>query len=73
MGGRDGERAARVRVLCSDRVWIVQDKESVELAHRCTERELAEVREKLSATSRSLGACNSNCAQQESTVCSLRG
>ncbi len=51
----------------------MQDKEAAELANRCTERELAEVREKLAVTSRSLGACTTNCAQQESAICSLRG
>ncbi|KAE8750207.1 hypothetical protein FOCC_FOCC003015 [Frankliniella occidentalis] len=51
---------------------VKQDKEAVEMAHRCTERELSEVREKLAVTSRSLGACTTSCAQQESAICSLR-
>lgn len=43
------------------------------MQHRVTERELHELKEKLSISNRSLGSASGNIAQQESIICQLRG
>lgn len=41
--------------------------------NRVMERELNELREKLACSTRSLGSATGNIAQQEGTICQLRG
>ncbi|KAK9891618.1 hypothetical protein WA026_015581 [Henosepilachna vigintioctopunctata] len=49
-----------------------QEKESLEIQHRSMDRELTELKEKLSFSNRSLGSASGNLAQQEATLCQLR-
>ncbi|ENN80621.1 hypothetical protein YQE_02963, partial [Dendroctonus ponderosae] len=49
-----------------------QEKEALEMQHRVTERELNEIKEKLSISTRNLGSASGNIAQQESLICQLR-
>lgn len=50
-----------------------QEKECLEMQQRVMERELTELRDKLSAATRSLGTASTNIAQHETTICQLRG
>lgn len=50
-----------------------QEKEAIEMHHRVAERELNDLKEKLSASNRSLGNASGSIAQQESQICQLRG
>ncbi|CAG9761995.1 unnamed protein product [Ceutorhynchus assimilis] len=49
-----------------------QEKEALEMQNRVVERELSELKEKLSISNRSLGSASGNIAQQESIICQLR-
>ncbi|XP_045480257.1 coiled-coil domain-containing protein 170 [Harmonia axyridis] len=64
------QRQAASQALEIDR--LKQEKESLEMLHRSNERELVELREKLSYSNKSLGSASGNLAQQEATVCQLR-
>lgn len=50
-----------------------QEKDALEMHQRVSERELAELREKLAQSTRSLGSASGNIVTQESTICQLRG
>lgn len=65
------QRQSASQLLDLDR--LRQEKEAVEMHHRVVEREAAELREKLASSNRSLGSASGNIAQQESTICQLRG
>lgn len=65
------QRQAAAQILEIDR--LRQEKESLEMQFRVTERELNELKEKLSFSNRSLGTATGNIAQQESLICQLRG
>lgn len=65
------QRQSAAQLLELDR--LRQDKENLEMHNRVMERELNELREKLSCSTRSLGSASGNIAQQESTICQLRG
>ncbi|XP_063235771.1 coiled-coil domain-containing protein 170 isoform X2 [Bacillus rossius redtenbacheri] len=64
------QRQAASHLLEIDR--IRQEKENLEMQQRVTERELSELREKLSLSNRSLSSATNNVAVQESTICQLR-
>ncbi|CAB3378946.1 Hypothetical predicted protein [Cloeon dipterum] len=49
-----------------------QDKETLEMQHRVTERELSDLREKISVTSRTLGNATGSLAAQEAQMAQLR-
>lgn len=65
------QRQSAAQILEIDR--LRQEKESLEMQHRVTERELNELKEKLSLSNRSLGNASGNIAQQEAMICQLRG
>lgn len=65
------QRQSATQILEIDR--LRQEKESLEMQHRVTERELSELKEKLALSSRSLGSATGNIAQQEAMICQLRG
>jgi len=50
-----------------------QEKESLEMQQRVTDRELSDLKEKLAMSNRSLGSASGNIAQAESLICQLRG
>lgn len=52
---------------------LKQEKETLEMQNRGHERELLELREKLSFSNKSLGSASGNLAQQEATIVQLRG
>ncbi|ERL92853.1 hypothetical protein D910_10160 [Dendroctonus ponderosae] len=64
------QRQSAVQILEIDR--LRQEKEALEMQHRVTERELNEIKEKLSISTRNLGSASGNIAQQESLICQLR-
>ncbi|XP_068907810.1 coiled-coil domain-containing protein 170 isoform X2 [Tenebrio molitor] len=64
------QRQSAAQVLEIDR--LRQEKESLEMQHRVMERDLNELKEKLSFSNRSLGSASGNIAQQEGTICQLR-
>uniref|UniRef100_V5FY46 Coiled-coil domain-containing protein n=1 Tax=Anoplophora glabripennis TaxID=217634 RepID=V5FY46_ANOGL len=64
------QRQSATQILEIDR--LRQEKESLEMQHRVTERELSELKEKLAMSSRSLGSATGNIAQQEAMICQLR-
>ncbi|KAG5886628.1 hypothetical protein JTB14_013075 [Gonioctena quinquepunctata] len=64
------QRQSAAQILEIDR--LRQEKESVEMQHRVTERELNELKDKLASSSRSLGNASGNIAQQEALICQLR-
>ncbi|VVC45309.1 Hypothetical protein CINCED_3A007243 [Cinara cedri] len=51
---------------------LKQEKEHLEMQQRVTERELSDLRDKLTATNRSLGLASNNIASQEATIFTLR-
>lgn len=65
------QRQSASQLLDLDR--LKQEKDAIELHQRVTERELLEVKDKLVASNRSLGSAGTNIAQQESTICQLKG
>lgn len=65
------QRQSAAQILEIDR--LRQEKESLEMQYRVTERELNELKEKLALSSRSLGSATGNIAQQEAMICQLRG
>lgn len=65
------QRQSAAQLLELDR--LRQEKESLEMHQRVMERELSETKEKLAASNRSLGSASGNIAQQEATICQLRG
>lgn len=65
------QRQSASQLLDLDR--LRQDKENLEMHNRVMERELNELREKLTCSTRSLGNASGNIAQQEATICQLRG
>lgn len=65
------QRQSAAQILEIDR--LRQEKDSVEMQHRVMERELNEIKEKLAVSNRSLGSASGNIAQQESTICQIRG
>lgn len=65
------QRQSASQLLDLDR--LKQDKDALELHQRVTERELMEAKDKLVASTRSLGSAGTNLAQQEATICQLRG
>ncbi|KAI4463609.1 tsec-2-related [Holotrichia oblita] len=64
------QRQSASQLLDLDR--LKQEKDAIELHQRVTERELLEVKDKLVASTRSLGSAGTNIAQQESTICQLK-
>jgi chromosome segregation ATPase len=52
---------------------LLQDKETLEMQHRVAERELTELREKITMTSRTLGNATGSLAAQEAQMSQLRG
>lgn len=50
-----------------------QEKESLEMQQRVTDRELSDLKEKLAMSNRNLGSASGNIAQAESLICQLRG
>ncbi|XP_030767167.1 coiled-coil domain-containing protein 170-like [Sitophilus oryzae] len=64
------QRQSANQIIEIDR--LRQEKESLEMQHRVTERELLELKEKLAMSTRSLGSASGNIAQQESLICQLR-
>ncbi|KAB0799166.1 hypothetical protein PPYR_07046 [Photinus pyralis] len=64
------QRQTASQLLEIDR--LRQEKESLEMQFRVSEREGIDLREKLSSTTRNLGSASSNVAQLEATVCQLR-
>ncbi|KAK5643627.1 hypothetical protein RI129_007472 [Pyrocoelia pectoralis] len=64
------QRQSASQLLEIDR--LRQEKESLEMQYRVSEREGIDLREKLSSTTRNLGSASSNVAQLEATVCQLR-
>ncbi|KAJ8953106.1 hypothetical protein NQ318_013450 [Aromia moschata] len=64
------QRQSATQILELDR--LRQEKESLEMQHRVMERELMELREKLTMSNRSLGNANDNVAQHEAMICQLR-
>lgn len=65
------QRQSAAQILEIDR--LRQEKESIEMQHRVTERELNELKEKLALSNRSLGSASGNIAQQEAMICQIRG
>lgn len=65
------QRQSANQILEIDR--IRQEKESLELQHRITERDFNELKEKLALSNRSLASASGNLAQHENTICQLRG
>lgn len=65
------QRQSASQIMELDR--LRQEKETLEMQQRVTERELSEIKEKLASCNRSLGSASGNIAQQESTICQLRG
>lgn len=49
------------------------EKEDLEMHQRVAERDIHDLREKLADSTRSLGNASGNIAQQESTICNIRG
>ncbi|KAF5292491.1 hypothetical protein FQR65_LT01635 [Abscondita terminalis] len=64
------QRQSSFQILEIDR--LKQEKETIEMQYRVTERENIDLREKLSSTTRNLGSASGNLAQLEATVCQLR-
>nr|CAI5855774.1 unnamed protein product [Callosobruchus analis] len=64
------QRQTASQILEIDR--LRQEKESLEMQQRVTERELNEMKEKLSIANRTLGSATGNISQQESMICQLR-
>ncbi|VEN42414.1 unnamed protein product [Callosobruchus maculatus] len=64
------QRQTASQILEIDR--LRQEKESLEMQQRVTERELNELKEKLSIANRTLGSATGNISQQESMICQLR-
>jgi len=52
---------------------LLQDKETLDMQQRVTERELADLREKIALTSRTLGNATGSLAAQEAQMAQLRG
>jgi predicted nucleic acid-binding Zn-ribbon protein len=65
------QRQAASHLLELDR--LRQEKESLEMQQRVAERDLMDLRDKLSASNRSLGSATENIASQETSICQLRG
>lgn len=65
------QRQSAAQLIELDR--LRQEKEALEMHQRVTERENNELKEKLSVCNRSLTSTTGNVAQQESTICQLRG
>nr|CAH7715455.1 unnamed protein product [Callosobruchus chinensis] len=71
IGDRESlQRQTASQILEIDR--LRQEKESLEMQQRVTERELNEMKEKLSIANRTLGSATGNISQQESMICQLR-
>ncbi|XP_023723105.1 coiled-coil domain-containing protein 170 isoform X3 [Cryptotermes secundus] len=64
------QRQAATHLLELDR--LRQEKESLEMQQRVAERELIDLREKLSIANRSLTSATDNIASQETSICQLR-
>ncbi|XP_075229357.1 uncharacterized protein LOC142329003 [Lycorma delicatula] len=64
------KRQAADHILEIDR--LRQEKETLEIQQRAAERELQELRDKLTALNRSLGSATGNIAAQEATISTLR-
>ncbi|XP_075228127.1 uncharacterized protein LOC142328305 [Lycorma delicatula] len=64
------QRQAADHILEIDR--LRQEKETLEIQQRAAERELQELRDKLTALNRSLGSATGNIAVQEDTISTLR-
>lgn len=65
------QRQLAVQTLETDR--LRQEKESLDLQYRVIERELNELKEKLTFSNRSLGSASGNIVQQENTIGQLKG
>lgn len=65
------QRQTMAQILEIDR--LRQEKEASDLKQRVMEREIAELKEKLSSCNRTLASCTGNVSQQEATICQLRG
>jgi predicted nucleic acid-binding Zn-ribbon protein len=65
------QRQAASHLLELDR--LRQEKETLEMQQRVAERDLMDLREKLSISNRSLGSATDNIASQEASICQLKG
>jgi predicted nucleic acid-binding Zn-ribbon protein len=65
------QRQAASHLLELDR--LRQEKESLEMQQRVAERDLMDLRDKLSIANRSLTTATDNIASQETSICQLRG
>lgn len=65
------QRQSATQLLELDR--LRQEKESLEMQNRVCEREIIDLKEKLSSSTRNLGSAGTNIAQLESAICQLRG
>jgi chromosome segregation ATPase len=65
------QRQAASHLLELDR--LRQEKESLEMQQRVAERDLMDLRDKLSIANRSLTSATDNIASQETSICQLRG
>jgi predicted nucleic acid-binding Zn-ribbon protein len=65
------QRQAASHLLELDR--LRQEKESLEMQQRVAERDLMDLRDKLSLANRSLTSATDNIASQETSICQLRG
>ncbi|XP_060530841.1 coiled-coil domain-containing protein 170 isoform X3 [Cylas formicarius] len=64
------QRQSASQILEIDR--LQQDKDALEMQYRVTERELMDLKEKLTSSNRSLGSASGSIAQQEALICQLR-
>ena len=65
------QRQAASHLLELDR--LRQEKEILEMQQRVLERDLMELRDKLSISNRSLGSATDSIAIQEASICQMRG
>lgn len=65
------QRQSAAQLIELDR--LRQEKEALEMHQRVMERENSELKEKLATCNRSLTSTTGSVAQQEATICQLRG
>lgn len=65
------QRQSAGQLLELDR--LRQEKDALEMQNRVADREIIDLREKLSSATRNLGSASGNVAQLEATVCQMRG
>lgn len=65
------QRQTAAQIIELDR--LRQEKEALEMHQRVMERETNELKERFASCNRSLTSTTGNIAQQEATICQLRG